>query len=230
MSEEEQEPTGQPAGEEAQLAAEAHAPEAEIAQLRQQLESKEQEIKGLQDKHLRLYAEFENYKKWAARDQEEFSKYANERLLKELLPVVDNLERAIFHSKKGSYQASPGAAAGAGGIGGATAPHGPPGNNDAEEPIKILEGLELILKQCLEVMGKFGVTAFESHLQPFDPTKHQAIGQMETEELEEETVIEEIQKGYRLNDRILRPALVMVSKKKNKEDMAAPPQDTGNEL
>ncbi len=200
MSEEEQEPTGQPAGEEAQLAAEAHAPEAETAQLRQQLESKEQEIKGLQDKHLRLYAEFENYKKRAARDQEEFSKYANERLLKELLPVVDNLERAIFHIK------------------------------DAEEPIKILEGLELILKQCLEVMGKFGVTAFESHLQPFDPTKHQAIGQMETEELEEETVIEEIQKGYRLNDRILRPALVMVSKKKNKEDMAAPPQDTGNEL
>jgi molecular chaperone GrpE len=200
MSEEEQEPTGQPVGEEAQLAAEAHAPEAETAQLRQQLESKEQEIKGLQDKHLRLYAEFENYKKRAARDQEGFSKYANERLLKELLPVVDNLERAIFHTK------------------------------DAEEPIKILEGLELILKQCLEVMGKFGVTAFESHLQPFDPTKHQAIGQMETEELEEETVIEEIQKGYRLNDRILRPALVMVSKKKNKEDMAAPPQDTGNEL
>ncbi len=196
---EEQQPTGQPANEETQPAPEVYAPEAEIAQLHQQLESKEQEIKSQQDKYMRLYAEFENYKKRAARDQEEFSKYANERFLKELLPVVDNLERAIVHTK------------------------------DTKEPGKILEGLELILKQCLEVMGKLGVTGFESHLQPFDPTKHQAIGQMESEEHEEGTVIEEIQRGYRLNDRILRPALVIVSKKKNKEDSATSPQDTGDE-
>ncbi len=199
MSEEEQEPTGQPASEETQPAPEMDTPEAEIAQLRQQLESKEQEIKVQQDKYLRIYAEFENYKKRAVRDQEEFSKYANERLLKELLPVVDNLERAIFHTK------------------------------DTKEPGKILEGLELILKQCLEVIGKLGVTGFESHLQPFDPSKHQAIGQMESEEHEEGTVIEEIQRGYRISDRILRPALVIVSKKKNKEDMTTFPQDTGDE-
>jgi molecular chaperone GrpE len=229
MSIEEQEPIGPSAGEETQPARETDTPEAEIAQLRQQLESKEQEIKAQQDKYLRLYAEFENYKKRAARDQEEFSKYANERLLKELLPVVDNLERAIAHTRKGSLQVSPGAAAGAGGIGGATAPHGLPGHTNIKDPGKFLEGLGLILKQCLDVMGKFGVTGFESHLQPFDPTKHQAIGQVESEEHEDGTVIEEIQKGYRLNDRILRPALVMVSKKKNDEGITAPPQDPSNE-
>jgi molecular chaperone GrpE len=196
MSEREEE---QPMSEETQPAPEMYTPEAEIDQLRQQLESKEQDIKNQQDKYLRMYAEFENYKKRAARDQEEFSKYANERLLKELLPVVDNLERAIVHTK------------------------------DTKEPEKILEGLELILKQFLEAIGKFGVTGFESILQPFDPTKHQAIGQTESEEHEEGTVIEEIERGYRLNDRILRPALVIVSKRKNKGDKDNAPQDTGDE-
>jgi molecular chaperone GrpE len=195
---EEEQPEGQPWSEETQPAPETYTSEAEIAQLRQQLESKERDITNQQDKYLRICAEFENYKKRAARDQEELSKYANERLLKELLPVVDNLERAIVHTK------------------------------NSEVSGKILEGLELILKQFLEVMGKLGVTGFESHLQPFDPTKHQAIGQMESDEHEEGTVIEEIQRGYRLNDRILRPALVMVSKKKNKEDTANPPQDAGD--
>ncbi len=199
MSTEEQEPIMQSASEETQPAREMDTPETEIAQLRQQLKSKEQEIKGQQDKYLRMYAEFENYKKRAVRDQEEFSKYANERLLKELLPVVDNLERAIAHTK------------------------------DIKEPTKILEGLELILKQCLEAMSKFGVTGFESHLQPFDPSKHQAIGQMESGEHEEGIVIEEIQRGYRFNDRILRPALVIVSKRKNKDDMDALPQGTSDE-
>jgi molecular chaperone GrpE len=154
-----------------------------IAKLREQLDSKEQENKNLQDKYVRLYAEFENFKKRASRDQEEYTKHANERLLKELLPVLDNLERAIYHAKE--VQDSP----------------------------KILAGLELVLKQFLEVMNKFGVSPFESYLKPFDPSKHQAIGQTDSDEHENGTVVEEVQRGYRFNDRILRPALVMVSKK-----------------
>jgi len=161
--------------------------EEELVQLRQQLESKDQENKGLQDKYIRLYAEFENYKKRSARDLEETTKFANERLLKEFLAVVDNLERAIFHAKN----------------------H----RDSARDFEKIFEGLELILKQCLEMMGKFGVTPFESYLHPFDPSKHQAMAQRESDEHESGTVIEEIQKGYRFHDRILRPALVVVSKK-----------------
>jgi len=176
--------------------------EEEYAKLRQQLESKEQENKSLLDKYLRIYADFENYKKRVSRDLEESNKYANERLLKEFLSVVDNLERAIFHTK------------------------------DLREPTRILEGLELILKQCLEVMGKFGVSSFESHLQPFDPSKHEAMSEMQSDDHEDGTVIEEIQRGYRLNDRILRPAMVIVSRKKvsgekaNAED--SPEQDQTN--
>jgi len=190
MSEEKRESIENSDGEEAQPKSDVQAGGEGTAQLRQQLESKEQENKILQDKYLRLYAEFENYKKRVARDQEEYAKYANERLLKELLPVVDNLERAIFHSK------------------------------EVQEPSKILEGLELILKQCLEVMGKFGMNSIQSHLQPFDPARHQALGQMESNEYEEGTVIEEVQKGYRFNDRILRPALVIVSKRVKKEEIS----------
>ena len=170
--------------------------------MRQQLESKEQENKSLLDKYLRIYADFENYKKRVSRDLEESNKYANERLLKEFLSVVDNLGRAIFHTK------------------------------DLREPTRILEGLELILKQCLEVMGKFGVSSFESHLQPFDPSKHEAMSEMQSDDHEDGTVIEEIQRGYRLNDRILRPAMVIVSRKKVSEEKAnaedSPEQDQTN--
>jgi molecular chaperone GrpE len=139
-----------------------------------------------------IYAEFENYKKRSARDLEEVQKYANERLLRELLPVVDNLERAIFHAK------------------------------EFKESTKILEGLELVLKQSLEVLGKFGVNGFESYLKPFDPAVHQAMGEIESEEHEGGLVIQEIQKGYRLNDRILRPAMVLISRKKALEETGPP--------
>ena len=160
----------------------------EVLRLREQLEAAEQECRSSQDNCLRAYAELENYKKRVAKDQGDLIKYANERLLKEILPVVDNLERAIFHTK------------------------------DTKEPEKILEGLELILKQSQEVLAKSEVTAFDSRLMPFDPSLHQAMGQVESDEHEEGTVIEEIQKGYRLNDRVLRPAMVMISKKPAAQD------------
>ncbi len=120
------------------------------------------------------------------------AKFSNERLLKEILPIVDNFERAMLHSK------------------------------DTQETEKIQEGLELVHKQLLDVLSKFGVSTFESQLKPFDPTIHQALGQLESNEHEEGIVVEEIQKGYRLNDRVLRAALVMVSKKQQIHDTENP--------
>lgn len=159
----------------------------EIETLRRQVAAKGEEIQALQDKYLRACAELDNFKKMTAREREELLKYGQERFFKELLPVLDSLERAVFHAK------------------------------EARNPDKILEGLELILKLMQEMLAKFGVTAFDSYLQPFDPAKHQALGQVESDEYDEGTVVEEVQRGYWLNDRVLRPALVMVSKKKEAE-------------
>lgn len=162
------------------------------ADIEKQLEEKTREAQDFQDRYLRTYAELENYKKRVAKDQEDLIKYSNEKLLKEILPVVDNLERAIFHAREAKQDAK-----------------------DADkDQDKILEGLGLILKQFLEALSKFGAVPFDSRLKPFDPTVHQALGQMPSDEHEEGMVVEEIQKGYFLNDRVLRPALVMVSKRK----------------
>jgi len=136
---------------------------------------------------MRTLADFENYKKRTQRDQADALKYANEKLIKELLPVLDNLERALSHSR------------------------------ETRDFDRMMEGVELIHKQFLSALGKFGVAPVESLNQPFDPFLHQSIGQVEVEEdsdTEENQVIGETQRGYRLNDRVLRPSLVMIAKKK----------------
>jgi molecular chaperone GrpE len=156
----------------------------EKTRLSAELGEKEREFKELYDRHIRTLADFENYKKRALKDQAEFSKFANEKLLKELLPVVDNLERAIASSK------------------------------ETREISKLNEGAELIKKQFLDVLSKFGVTTLESLGHPFDPHRHQAVSQIEREGVEENRVVGEAQKGYLLHDRLLRPALVAVSKKR----------------
>ncbi|MBI1820412.1 MAG: nucleotide exchange factor GrpE [Nitrospirae bacterium] len=151
----------------------------------ERLEKKENEIKELKEKNLRLLAEFENYKKRTSRDQLESMKYAQEPALKEFLPILDNLERALFHSK------------------------------ESRDIDKLNEGLQLIMKQSQEVLTQLGVSPLPAKGEIFDPTKHQAISQVETDELEENRVVEEVSKGYFFKDRILRPAMVTVSKKKS---------------
>jgi len=138
------------------------------------------ELQALQDKYLRLAAEFDNYKKLAQRDRREYTRFANEQLLKELLPTVDNLERAIQ-----SAQVS-------------------------RDTTTILEGVKLTLKQFLETLAKFGVRQISSLGQPFDPSHHQAVSRVDSTE-PEGTVVEELQKGYLLHERILRPAMVAVA-------------------
>lgn len=146
-----------------------------------QLTAKEEELKALNDKYLRLAAEFDNYKRLAQRDQRDQIRFGNEQLLRELLPVVDNLERAIKAAK------------------GATSSEG------------LIQGVDLTLKQLQGVLGKFGVQSIPTMGQPFDPSGHQAVATVPSSQVPDQHVVEEFQRGYRLHDRILRPAMVTVS-------------------
>lgn len=146
-----------------------------------QVTAKEEELKALNDKYLRLAAEFDNYKRLAQRDQRDQIRFGNEQLLRELLPVVDNLERAIKAAK------------------GATSSEG------------LIQGVDLTLKQLQGVLGKFGVQSIPTMGQPFDPSGHQAVATVPSSQVPDQHVVEEFQRGYRLHDRILRPAMVTVS-------------------
>lgn len=139
------------------------------------------EVKAAVDRYLRLAAEFENYKKRAQKDQAEYTRYANERLLKELLPVLDNLQRALQHAQQ-------------------------PGNANS-----VVQGVELTCKQYLETLSRFGVQPIPSMGLPFDPAVHQAVALVEAHEGQApNTVVVEHEKGYYLHDRVLRPAVVTV--------------------
>jgi molecular chaperone GrpE len=138
---------------------------------------------GARDEVLRAQADAQNAARRAAQDVEKARKFALERFVGELLPVADNLERAL-ESAAGD-----------------------------EEVIKpIAEGVELTLKSFLDVVGKFNVAVVDPQGEPFDPNLHQAMSMVENKEVEPNTVIAVMQKGYTLNGRLVRPAMVMVSK------------------
>jgi molecular chaperone GrpE len=158
------------------------ADRSEVETLRQQLEMKEQEAKTTYERLLRQAAELENFKKRTIREREESIRFANEALVKDLLPVVDNLERAVAHAQGGG--------------------NGKP----------LVEGVEMVLKGLLDVLNKHGVTPIEAVGQPFDPVRHEAMAQVESDNHEPNTVVQEHHKGYLFNSRLLRPALVSVAK------------------
>jgi molecular chaperone GrpE len=134
------------------------------------------------DLYLRSMAEVENIKKRTAKDKEEWVKYANETLLKSLLPVIDNLEKAIEHTRdKSSVKA-------------------------------IAEGLELTLKGFRDSLSKSGVNEVKASGTPFDPRLHEAAYEVNDDQTPDGVVVQELQKGYTLNGRLLRPAMVVVSK------------------
>lgn len=159
----------------------------------------EEELQISQDKYLRLAAEFENYKRRAQRDQSDSIRFGNESLLKNLLPIIDNLERAIQCAK------------------------------DVGTSGPLLEGVELTHKQFLETVSKVGVRQLSTTGNSFDPAIHQAVTQVESENVEPNTVIEEFQKGYLLHDRILRPAMVSVAKEKSELTEPDSTQESGEE-
>jgi len=147
------------------------------------LAASQAEVQKNWDLYLRSRADLENYRKRAQREKEELSRFANENLLREILPVMDNLERALEHARQGE------------------------GSSDG-----LLQGVEMTLGQFQRVLEKFGVTPVAAAGEPFDPAKHEALGQVESAEHPPNTVVQELQKGYLLNDRLLRPAMVMVAK------------------
>ena len=140
------------------------------------------------DRVLRLSAEFENYKKRKQRESDEFKKFANETIFRQLLTVVDNLERAISSTPKNS-------------------------NEDG-----LVEGVKLTHKEIIKLFETFNVKPVEAENQLFDPNFHQAVTQEETDEFPENTVSKVLQKGYLLHDRLIRPAMVVVSKRVEKKN------------
>jgi molecular chaperone GrpE len=164
--------------------------EKEIAELKKKLEEKEKEVKEHHDRLLRVAADFDNYKKRATKEKEEWTKYANEDLIKAILPFLDNLERAVNHAEK------------------------------VEDAGVLIEGVRLTIQQLLQALNKFGLSPFNSVGKPFDPAVHEAILVVPTNQQEPHQVVEEFQKGYLLNDRLLRPATVSVSKPLEKEVQA----------
>ncbi len=159
------------------------APEpSEIERLGAELDAAREEARRHHDLYLREAAETENYKKRVTREKQDAIRYANESLVRDLLPVIDDLERAARHA---------------------------PGDGD---PHALVDGIELVIKACLEALQKHGVTRVTAKGQPFDPEKHEAYAQVETGECEPNTVVDEIHPGYYLVDRLLRPSLVSVAK------------------
>ena len=157
--------------------------------LEAKLEIKEQEAKENYDRLLRVSAEFENYKKRASRDLAELRKFANQSLIKEMLSVIDNLELAM-NSTNGHKTIDQG----------------------------LLQGLDMTHKEILKVFEKFNVKPIEAKGHAFDPTFHEAVMQEATDEFDENTVINELQKGYLIHDRLLRPAMVVVARPKESTD------------
>ncbi|MBI4715434.1 MAG: nucleotide exchange factor GrpE [Nitrospirae bacterium] len=160
---------------------EAEAPTA--GSLENEIRRKTDEYNALQNKYLRTLADMENLRKRMTRDQADAIRYANEKVFLEMIPVLDNIERAILHA------------------------------DEKKEFEPMLEGLRLTLREFLGVLEKFGVRPIESIGRPFDPARHHAVEQVISDAHEEGTVVAELRKGYFLNERTLRPALVSVSKR-----------------
>jgi molecular chaperone GrpE len=157
--------------------------------LEAKFEAKEKEAEENYDRLLRLSAEFENYKKRSSREIEEFRKFANQSLIKEMLSVVDNLELAM-------------------------------NSTDGHKAIDkdLLQGLEMTHREILKVFEKFKVKPIDAKGQPFDPTFHEAVMQEETDDYAKNTIINEMQRGYMIHDRLLRPSMVVVAKPRENKD------------
>ena len=146
-----------------------------------ELEAKAKDAAERHDQLLRLGAEFENYKKRVQKENSDLIKFGNESLLKAILPILDNLERAIDHGKK------------------------------MNESGPLLQWVEIILRQFLTILERFGVKPVAAMGESFDPEKHEAVSLAENDQ-EPDRVISELEKGYLFHERLLRPAKVVVSK------------------
>ena len=142
------------------------------------------------EKFVRLTAEFDNYKKRAARDRTEAIRYANESLLESLLPTLDNFEMAMLAVENAT--------------------------TDSLESLK--QGISMVHKQLRDVIKESGMEEIDAADQPFDPAWHEAVSQQESDDVPEGQVLQQIRKGYKLKDRLIRPANVIVAKAKSSEN------------
>ena len=166
------------------------SPAARASALEGALAKAEQARKDAWDKYVRAVADLENHRRRAKRDVDDAKADARSRVLKEMLPVMDNLERAVAHGS---------------------------GEGDA-----VLEGVRLVLRQFASALERLEVTPVLAEGQPFDPNLHEAIGQQESD-APPGTVVSVLQKGYRLADRLLRPAMVVVARPRAAAPEQAPP-------
>ncbi|GAW93452.1 nucleotide exchange factor GrpE [Calderihabitans maritimus] len=157
--------------------------EEELRSVKAALEQKTQEAQEWFRRLQRLQADFDNYRRRSRKELQDMAEYASEKLILRLLPVLDNFERAIASAPEDQLAAS------------------------------YVDGVNMIYRQLVEVLQQEGVASIEAVGQPFDPEKHEAVMQIETSEYEDNTVVEELRKGYTLKGKILRPAMVKVAKK-----------------
>jgi molecular chaperone GrpE len=151
----------------------------------EELKKAKEEAKEAYERYLRCAADLDNFKKRMIKETEEYRKFANEELIKALLPTVDNLERALAHSEGSS------------------------------DPGALLEGVRMVHKQFMDTLAKFGVERIVSLGKTFDPNFHQALMQVKTNESPPNTVVTEVTKGYLLAGRLIRPSMVGVSMREN---------------
>ncbi len=183
---------GMPSVEELEAAAAAAAAEAEgTGSIKEALVQRTKEAQEAQERYLRTYADFENYRKRMQRDLADFRRYANEQMAADLLSVADHLGLAIQHAAD-SGEANQG----------------------------LLTGVQLVHKQLRDVLEKYGIKAFKAAGEPFDPAKHDAMMQVETAEVTPNTVVQVFQEGYLYHDKVLRHAKVGVSKRPAAEGAA----------
>lgn len=164
------------------------SPEGEAARLRE-------ELSASHDRLLRLQADFDNFRKRAARDREDALQFGPQNLVKDLLSVVDNLARAIDHARQS-------------------------GGGDLEG---LLQGVELVRRELESVLSKHNVREVEALGKDFNPAQHEAMAQIPVATVEPNTVVEVLQKGYQLRDRLIRPARVIVARKPDVPDAEGEP-------
>jgi molecular chaperone GrpE len=142
------------------------------------------ELQAAKDRLLRTAADYENFRRRSAKEKQDLDRYAGERVIRDFLPVIDNLERALGHADVDA--------------------------EDAGEGLR--EGVEMVVRQFQQALEKYGVAGFDSAGEKFDPERHEAIQQVESEEHDTGTVVTEFQRGYQIHERLLRPALVVVAR------------------